>query len=68
MNHPLHRSPLLCERAQHEQAERDLARATQASEKVLKSQSAARGRVQEAKSAQAEAEALAKKNLKSARW
>lgn len=54
-------------RVQHEKAERDLVRATQASEKALKSQSAARGRVQDAKSARAEAEALAKKTLKSAR-
>eukprot|EP00752_Nemacystus_decipiens_P016359 g14628.t2 len=54
-------------KAQHDQAERDLVRATRASEKALKSQSASRGRVQEAKSAQAEAEALARKNVKSAR-
>ncbi|CAM9141448.1 unnamed protein product [Scytosiphon promiscuus] len=53
--------------SKHECAEGDFRRATQASEDALKTQSSARGKVQKAKSAQAETEALAKKSLKSAR-
>eukprot|EP00903_Cladosiphon_okamuranus_P005634 g5600.t1 len=54
-------------KTQHEKAERGLARATEASEKALSSQSAARERMQEAESAQAKAEAMAKKYLEHAR-
>lgn len=62
------RSPVFVAcRVKHESAERRLARATQAAEKALKSQSGARGKVQKAKSDQAEVEALANKSFKSAR-
>ncbi|CAM9130156.1 unnamed protein product, partial [Ectocarpus sp. 12 AP-2014] len=61
------RGQMKSSKAKHESAERRLARATQAAEKALKSQSGARGKVQRAKSDQAELEALASETLKSAR-